>query len=116
MATKRIEEEKVSKEGITPTKDLIQVVNELTLNHGEKQQVLVSLPITLERVENFTKKALFSAKGRAIITYQSSDKAIATVDENGTITAINPGIVTITTKVKLYYGATYTYQTKVIIK
>lgn len=108
--------EKVSKEGITPTKDLIQVVNELTLNHGEKQQVLVSLPITLERVENFTKKALFSAKGRAIITYQSSDKAIATVDENGTITAINPGIVTITTKVKLYYGATYTYQTKVIIK
>jgi len=70
----------------------------------------------LERVENFTKKALFSAKGRVIIAYQSSDEEIATVDENGTITAKSQGIVTITTKVKLYYGATYTYQTKVLIK
>lgn len=69
-------EEKVSKEGITPTKDLIQVINELTLNHGEKQQVLVSIPITLERVESFTKKALFSTMGRVIITYQSSDKQL----------------------------------------
>lgn len=108
--------EKVSKEGITPTKDLIQVENELTLNQGKKQQVLVSLPITLERVESFTKKALFSAKGRVAIAYQSSDEEIAIIDENGTITAKSQGIVTITTKVKLYYGATYTYQTKVIIK
>lgn len=108
--------EKVSKEGITPTKDLIQVENKRTLNYGGEEQVLVSLPITLERVENFTKKALFSAKGRVVITYQSSDKEIAAVDENGTITARNRGTVTITTKVKLYYGATYTYQTKVIIK
>ncbi|MGF7143000.1 beta-glucanase (GH16 family) [Anaerotaenia torta] len=108
--------EKASKEVLTPLKEQIEVDKEKTLKPGAKTKVEVGLPATLEKVASMKEKASFPAKGRAVITYKSSNTSAATVDKSGTVTGKKPGKVTITTTVKLYTGKVYTYKTKVTIK
>jgi beta-glucanase (GH16 family)/Fe-S cluster assembly iron-binding protein IscA len=105
-----------SKNVITPLNAQINVEQTKNLNKGTKKKIKVSLPATLEKVGSMKEKASFSAKGRAVITHQSSNTSVAKIDKNGTVTGNKPGVVTITTKVKLYTGKTYTYKTKVTVK
>ena len=105
-----------SKSVITPLNAQINVDQTKNLNKGTKKKIKVSLPATLEKVGSLKEKASFSAKGRAVITHQSSNTSVAKIDKNGMVTGNKPGTVTITTKVKLYTGKTYTYKTKVTVK
>lgn len=52
--------------------------------------------VTLKLDETYVRKAV--AAGTAVVTYSSSDEAIATVDKEGKVTALNPGTVKITAK------------------
>jgi beta-glucosidase len=105
-----------SKEVLTPLRDQIKVDKEKTLKQGAKEKVKVGLPVTLEQVGSLKEKATFPAKGKAVISYSSSNKSIADVSKSGNITAKKAGVATITVTVKLYTGKTYTYKTKVTIK
>lgn len=56
--------------------------------------------VTLKLDETYVRKAV--AAGTAVVTYSSSDEAIATVDKEGKVTALNPGTVKITAKTTGY--------------
>lgn len=105
-----------SKEALTPLRDQIKVDKEKTLKQGAKEKVKVGLPVTLEQVGSLKEKATFPAKGKAVISYSSSNRSIADISKSGNITAKKAGVVTITVTVKLYTGKTYTYKTMVTIK
>jgi alpha-amylase len=56
--------------------------------------------VTLKLDETYVRKAV--AAGTAVVTYSSSDEAIATVDKEGKVTALNQGTVKITAKTTGY--------------
>lgn len=76
----------------------------------------ISMPPTLQIVDNLEDETTSSAVGAVTVTYRSSNDRVATVDSNGKITAKGKGIAYITTTVKLYNGKTKTVKTTIIVK
>ncbi len=107
------------------TKSLLSQV-EVTLNNSvlyidktnkNKIKFNVTLPATLEIVKNIDKNANISnAVGELTITYYSSNKKVAVVDKNGTITAVGKGKVLVTAKITLYNGKTKVVKMYITVK
>ncbi|HCL03469.1 MAG TPA: DNA-binding protein, partial [Lachnoclostridium phytofermentans] len=83
--------------------DRVIVSVESTVAKGKKINVKVTLPEELARVAAFTKGDPVGQE-EVKVTYQVSDKVIATVSSNGTITAKKKGTVTLTVVVTLENG------------
>ncbi len=85
-----------------------------TRNYSTK--LTLTLPPTLELVASLEDKTSSSAIGAVVVSYESSNKKVATVSSDGTITATGTGKATIRTTVTLYSGKTKTFTTKVNVK
>ena len=73
------------------------------------------MPSTLSKVKKITRKS--GADMQVVITYQSSDKSIATVGKtSGKITGKKKGACIITTTILLADGSKKTIKTKVSVK
>ncbi|GEM_PF-1941681 len=66
--------------------------------------ISIKLPHTLELVKALKDPTLSSAIGGVTVTYQSNNKAVASVDSSGRITAKKAGTAKITATVTLYSG------------
>lgn len=84
-------------------------------NKPNTTRIKVILPTTLELVKSFDDTASQSAMGKVTASYQSTDNDVATVDENGFITAKKEGRTTIITKLTLYNGKVKTTRTVVTV-
>lgn len=84
-------------------------ISKRTAKAGKILKVKISLPDTVST------KSKFGAE-KAVITYKSSNKKIASVSKKGSITTKKKGTVTITTTVKLASGQKVTKKQKLIVK
>lgn len=101
---------KLSGKNVKTIKDSIKVsVAKNTVKNGKSIKVNVSLPNTVSTKNKF-------AAAKATISYQSSNKKIATVSSKGVIKAKNKGSVTITTTIKLESGQKVTNKKKITVK
>lgn len=102
---------------ITTLRSQIKVtLTKKTLQVGKTSTIKVNLPQTLELVNKLTDKTSSSAAGAATVSFVSSNKAVATVNSAGRITAKRTGTVTIATTVKLYSGKNKTVNIRIFIK
>ncbi|ABX41533.1 CehA/McbA family metallohydrolase [Lachnoclostridium phytofermentans] len=83
--------------------DRVKVTVESTVAKGEKINVKVALPQELARVTAFTKGDPVGQE-EVKVTYKVSDKNIATVSSNGTITAKKKGTIKLTVVITLENG------------
>jgi predicted extracellular nuclease len=83
---------------------------------GENTSMKIELPSTLELVESLKTRPSRSAVGGVVITYQSTNKKVATVDKNGNITAKGVGKANIITSITLYSGKTKIITTGITIR
>ncbi|MFV0342415.1 MAG: fibronectin type III domain-containing protein [Anaerocolumna sp.] len=97
---------------VSPTKMLLYTGN----TKYSKSSMKVTLPNTLEIVNNLKDKTSGTAIGGVTVTYKSSNNKVVTVSRDGTITAVGKGTANITTTVKLYWKKTKTYTTTVTVK
>ncbi len=89
---------------------------EKTLYVGESTSIKVELPTTLELIGALTDKPSQTAVGGVVITYQSDNKKVATVNKEGQITAKGVGTCNIITTITLYSGKTKVITTSITIK
>jgi predicted outer membrane repeat protein len=78
-------------------------------------EIIINLPPTLELVASLEEETRSSAIGGVTVAYRSGNKKIATVDEQGIITAKGTGTVTIYSTVTLYSGKSKTFKTNVTV-
>jgi GH35 family endo-1,4-beta-xylanase len=107
--------EKADRKLITPLRDQIKVSAVKTLKAGGSAELQIELPSSLELAKSLSSQTASLAAGAVTASYQVNDKAIATVDKSGRITAKKAGKVTITTTVKLYNNTTKTFKTVINI-
>ena len=76
--------------------------DELAVEDNPMQSYLTmrTSDVTLKVGETYVRKAV--AAGTAVVVYSSSDATVATVDQEGKVTAINPGTATITAQTTGY--------------
>lgn len=91
----------------------------VNLTKGKSKTISVNLPEVVAKVSDFT-TSLTSKYGdetvAAKITYQSSNRKVATVNKSGKVVAKKKGNATITVTVTLENGTKYSYTSKVVVK
>lgn len=108
---------KASSSIITSLLNQVKLSKKYTLEAGDTKTLMVTLPITLEKVKDIKEETASSAIGQAVIQYKSSNKKIASVDKNtGKITAKKTGSTTITVTIKLYNGKTKNFKIAIVVK
>lgn len=85
-----------------------------TVQKGKSTSVVVDLPVCLQVVTKLTDKTTSDGVGAVTITYKISNKEVATVNKNGTITAKKKGTATAT--IILYNGKKNTVKMKITVK
>lgn len=75
--------------------------------------IQLHLPLTLELVKNLEDKTYGSAVGYVVVSYLSSNDKVATVSEDGLVTAKGAGKAVITTVITLYSGKTKSFKTNI---
>ncbi len=89
-------------------KQISVTADETTLYTGgtgdSTSDIRINLPYSLELVKDLKDRTSSSAIGGVTVTYQSGNKAVASVDSNGRITAQKAGTAKITATVTLYSG------------
>ncbi len=102
---------------ITPLKDQIKLTTaKSSVKSGDSISMDVDLPDCLELTDKVTSKTTSDAVGAVTITYQVSDKKIASIDKTGMIKAKAKGEVIITATIKLYNGSTKNVRLKLKVK
>lgn len=97
----------------------IQSETKVTTTKGNSVSVAVDLADVMVKVPTFSesqKRRYGNETMLVTVSYSSSNRKVAPVSKDGTITAKKSGTVVITTKVTLQNGQTKINQTKVIIK
>ncbi|MDD5936499.1 MAG: hypothetical protein PUC65_13225, partial [Clostridiales bacterium] len=109
-------EKKLSSDVATPLADQIKgIATSKKIAKGKSFTIKPVLPSTLNKVKNITKKN--GAAMDVVITYESSDKSIATVRKlSGKVTGRKQGTCIITTTILLANGNKRTIKTKVTVK
>ena len=87
-----------------------------TVQKGKSTSVVVDLPACLQVVTKLTDKTTSDGVGAVTITYKTSNKEVATVNKNGTITAKKKGTATVTATITLYNGKKNTVKMKITVK
>ncbi|MHB8130884.1 MAG: hypothetical protein ACYDEX_18035 [Mobilitalea sp.] len=82
----------------------------------DKVNVTIQFPVTLEFVALLTDKTSSSAIGGVTVAYRSNKQKVATVNNDGKITAKGVGKATITTTITLYSGKVKTFKTIITVK
>jgi hypothetical protein len=102
-------------------KDAVKLVDKATVSvkssveKGKKLNVNVGLPQELAKVAAFGKGDPLGQE-EAKVTYKVSDKSIATVSSNGTITAKKKGSVKVTVEITLENGQKKTFNKTIKVK
>jgi len=113
--------QRADSEDIRSLREQIEVAsasNTLSLSSSKKNKTMikVELPPSLEIVDKLTDLASQSAIGGVTVSFTSSNEDVATVDENGVITAVGKGVTEITTLVTLYSGKIKIVKTIITVK
>lgn len=102
-------------------KDAVKLVDKVSVSvktstvKGKKLNVKVSLPQELAQVKAFSKADPIGQE-EAKVTYKVSDKSIATVSSDGTVTAKKKGTVKVTVEVTLENGQKKSFVKSVVVK
>lgn len=83
---------------------------------GAKRQLVLHLPKCLEVEESLTNKTTGQAVGPVTVTYTSSDETVATVSEDGVITAKGSGMASIRIQITYTSGKVKTVTKKITVK
>jgi uncharacterized protein YjdB len=79
-------------------------------------KINITMPDTMERVESFNNSDSESITAGLMISFSSNNKRIATVDQEGKITAVKAGRAVITTTIELYDGTIKKVKTSITVK
>lgn len=103
------------------SKDAVRLVDKVTVSaktsvtKGQEFKITVKLPLELAKVTAFTKADPFGQE-EAKVTYKVSNKEIAAISGNGTITAKKKGTVKITVTVTLENGQKKSFSKNITVK
>lgn len=93
----------------------VKPVNKI-VKKGKTTKIVVDLPACLQVVTKLTDKTTSEGVGAVTITYKISNKEVATVNKNGTITAKKKGTTTVTATITLYNGKKNTVKMKITVQ
>lgn len=97
---------------VSPTKATLIYGN----SSRDTASIKITLPVTLELVDDLGQETTFDAMGAVSVEYQSGNEGVAKVSSDGTITATGIGTAEITTSFTLYHGKVKKVITKVTVK